>query len=166
MAMQIVARKLKNARGRITGYEAGFGPIVAQGATPQEAQENCERAVRSALDRLERGADVARWRDRVWAVFPTVEGWSYWIETGCDGRGQPARVGATREDATDQALHHLAQNLWEHSADDATFTQGLPSAVAAQLSDWIGFQRLYVAHRSNGKTDVEAHRLACERVTP
>jgi hypothetical protein len=157
-------RKLKNARGRITGYEASFGPVRAEGATPEQARDLCAVAVHAALERLERGANVSRWRDHVWAVYPTEQGWHYWIETGCDGRGHPARQGATREDAEHQALHHLAQNLWGEASDDATYTQGLPPAVASEIESWIAFQRLYVRHRSNGKSDVEAHRLACERV--
>jgi hypothetical protein len=156
--------KKKTIRGRIVCHTATIGPFEGQGETPALAIEACDGAVTNALARLDRGMFVHVWRGHVAIVAPSVSGWVYWIDT-MSGVGRKQDAGSrctTREQAMDRALHHLAQNVWELSvADDVAFVEGLPGDVAEEIASWICFQRSYVALRAEGKSDVEAHRLAC-----
>jgi len=61
--MKPTVRKVKNARGRVTGYTAAIGPVSADGITAVEATHRCDDAAAAALARLERGARVFTWRD-------------------------------------------------------------------------------------------------------
>ena len=153
--------KVKNIRGRITCYTATIGEMRSTGATPKAAIDNCEREVLSALERLDRGTLVGRWRDHTYIVAPAIDGWGYWIDTFTRGDYRVSGNWTDRESATNNALHHLAQHLWTASADDAAFLADLPASVASELARWIRFQRDYAKLVAEGKTDVEAHRLAC-----
>jgi hypothetical protein len=155
--MKPTVKKIKAMRGRIVGYSAHIGEVKAEGATPTEASEACDRAVALALARLDRGVEIGSWRGHTYIVFPTVEAWGYWIDTS----SVRSYVGVSeREEAQDAALHHLAQNLWGPEVNDESFLVGLPLSVASELARWIRFQRSYAALRAEGKSDIEAHRLA------
>lgn len=158
--MKPTITKVKNLRGRITGYRAAIGPVEREGKTAKEAAQACEQAALEALGRLDNGSEIKRWRDRVYIVIPTTEGWKYWMDGFCSDYF----VGPYQrhEDANGAALHHLAQNLWDHDQDDATFGEGLPPKVRADVEQWIRFQRAYKLHKAAGRTDNECHRLACE----
>jgi hypothetical protein len=139
------------------GYSANIGEVSAGGASPSEATEACERAVMAALERLDCGPVLSSWRGHTYVVFPTTGGWGYWVDTSsCRNY-----VGGDRESAKHSALHHLAQNLWTADVSDSDFVFTLPPSVASEISRWIRFQRSYAALRAEGKSDVEAHRLAC-----
>lgn len=153
--------KKKNVRGRIVGYAASIGPIEASGATPAQAVEACEREALWALERLDRGASVLRWRERMIIAMPCVSGWCYWFD-GLSDKYFNATNASTREDAEDNALHHLAQNLWTSDVDDAAFVKGLPPSVAKEISGWIRFQRGYAKAKARGMSDNDAHRAGCE----
>ena len=157
--------KVKNMRGRIEGYRATIGPVEAIRATPKEAAEACELAARQALARLARGTIVCTWQGHAMAITPTVDGWSYWIDTMS---APDVRIACpTSHDelaAYEAALSHLAQGAWEPDADDRAFVEWIPSArVRGRIAEWIGFQREYTKARAAGAGDVEAHRLGCER---
>lgn len=168
--MKPILRKKKNIRGRIVCHTATIGPFEGQGETPALAVEAVESAVTGALARLDRGVFVHVWRGHVAVVAPSTGGWVYWIDT-MSLPGQTQEAGnETREQAMDRALHHLAQNVWDPLAAcdtdairdyDRAFVEGLPADVATEITRWIGFQRRYAALRAEGKTDNEAHRLAC-----
>jgi hypothetical protein len=157
--MKPVMGKKKSIRGRITCHTATIGPIEGQGETPGLAVEACDAGVMGALKRLHDGVKVIEWRGHVAIVAPDVSGWAYWIDTG----ESLHFVGSiTRDAAIASALHHLAQNVWTPDvADDGAFLVDLPADVVSDMARWIGFQRRYAALRADGKTDVEAHRLAC-----
>jgi hypothetical protein len=161
--MKPETKKLKNARGRITGYRAtlGDGLIVCDAPTPAEAVADCERFCVDALQRLARGTTVRRWRGHVFVVMPTLGGYAYWLDTFPDTY-TVSRGRETHEEAYGAALHHLAQNLWEHDEDDAAFVADLPPRVRTDVEHWIRFQRAYKVERDRGRSDVDAHRLACE----
>jgi len=170
-------RKRKTARGKIVGYSATIGPIeVSIGdttlrstscnpsavsepqGTPQTAGRACQVAVRDALDRLNQGARAGSISGQHYLVFPDVYGWSYWIGD-CFHHDY-----STREAAIDRAIHHLAQNLWNHETDDQAFLQDLPVTLRHELASWIGFQRAYIRERNAGTIPESAcHRAACER---
>jgi hypothetical protein len=156
-------RKVKDFRGRITGHKATLGPVKWSGRDPKHAANQCEQAAMLALDRLDRGAYIGKWRGHLYVVSPTIDGWAYWIDTfSATDYVVPCAAGAAREWAIDSALQHLAQNVWELDCrDDAAFVDGLPLDAAAKIMAWIGFQRRYAAEKAAGKSDVEAHRLAC-----
>ena len=159
--MKPTVSKVKNMRGRITGYEARIGEVTAEGSTPAEATERCERSVLATLMRLDCGAIVGGWRGHTYFVAPTLHGWEYWIDTFTRLDYSVRREG-TREEVKNNALHHLAQNVWDHDvADDREFVAGLPGEIAKEILGWISFQRSYLALKAEGKTDEECHRLAC-----
>jgi hypothetical protein len=159
--MKPTVKKLKTLKGRIVGYDASIGEVTTEGPTPREAAANCERAVLQALARLDRRATIGSWRGHVYVIAPTIDGWSYWLDTFSPGYG--VTIGKSdREDAEDGALSHLAQNVWTLDvSDDAAFVVGLPPKAKADITGWIRFQRSYAALKAEGKTDNEAHRLAC-----
>jgi len=162
--MKPTITKLKNARGRITGYRAAIGPIEADGKTPAEATEACERATLDTLSRLERCRSVRAltWQGRTFVVAPTLDGWSYWLDTFSQGYSNMLPPSSF-EDASDRAMHHLAQHVWNHDVeDDAAFVASLPSGIRSDLTGWIRFQRAYKIREAEGRNDNETHRLACE----
>jgi hypothetical protein len=154
--------KHKTMRGRISGYSAtAYGVEGSVMATPAEAVTQCEQTMSDALARLARGGRILIWRGHTVVISPTLLGWEYWIDTST--RTDMAQRGpAAREDVEDDALHHLAQNLWTEREDDEAFVLGLPSRVQQELRGWIRFQRAYAAARAEGKSDTEAHRIGCE----
>lgn len=152
--------KKKNMRGRITCHTATIGPFEGQGETPALAVEAVEGAVTNALARLDEGTTVRVWRGHVAIVAPSAFGWSYWIDTFTNPHTQETN-SHDRAEAMGKALHHLAQNVWEPSVNDREFVEGLPGDVAREIKGWIVFQRAYEVHRATGKTDIEAHALAC-----
>lgn len=163
--MKPTITKLKDARGRITGYRATLGPIgedgTCDGNTPAAAIELCETACLAALRRLDSGTECRTWCGHTYAIVPTSQGWAYWLDTLSGGRTQGAY--STHEECNARALHHLAQHVWTHDcADDAAFTLELPPAVRGEIAQWIRFQRAYSRHAATGKSDTECHRLACE----
>lgn len=168
--MKPTIRKVKTIRGRIDGYKATFGPIES-GAhpTPKEAALACEHETLLALVRLDRGARVLRWRGHTAVVMPTVNGWTYWIDTASRPDTIQVSTGETREDAENNALHHLAQNVWTLdvkddeaflSAEPGTEENGLPYGVRDLLRPWIHWQRDYARLRAEGLSDTEAHQKA------
>ncbi len=60
--MKPTITKLKDVRGRITGYRAALGPVERDGKTPAEASAACEAASLDALQRLDYVTDVHEWR--------------------------------------------------------------------------------------------------------
>lgn len=160
--MKPTIRKLKDIRGRrIVGYNARFALAEGNGPDPSTATARCEEALHAAMSRLDRATLIGRWRDHVYVVFPTLHGWSYWIDTFTHADYTIACGLSDREGAQDSAMHHLAQNLWtlDVESDDA-FIEGLSTKVREQLRSWILFQRSYARLKAEGKTDAEAHRLA------
>ena len=161
--MRASVQKCKNIRGRITGYRASIGPVEVTAPIEAQANAECEQSTLNALARLERGTHVIVWRGHTVVVAPTVDGWSYYLDTFSRDYGirfQSAR-GPTREDAEDNALHHLAQCLWTLDVEnDNEFLIGLPKSVQGELRGWIAFQRSYAALRATGASDVEAHAKA------
>jgi hypothetical protein len=147
-------------------YATGHG-IEAEGKTPREARLAWDLAAMGALGRLERGTFIGQFRGHTFVVFPTLYGWSYWLDTfthGYTGHG----AGQTQEDAQDHALHHLAQNLWDVSCDDdAAFCASIPvESVRDKIASWVRWQRGYEAGRLLGLTDEacrERANAACYR---
>lgn len=156
--MKPTVSKIKNMRGRITGYEARIGEVTAEGRNVGEASAACEANVLSALMRLDRGGLVLQWRGHFYIVAPTLDGWDYWIDTSTRGTFQPH--SGNRDEVAANALHHLAQNVWTRDVDDREFLASLPAEVSRELSTWIKFQRAYTVLKADGKTDNEAHALA------
>jgi hypothetical protein len=156
--MKPTIEKVKNMRGRVTGYRAKLGEVVAEGKTAAEAFEACEKKVLLALERLDRGAIVRTWRGHSYTVAPTIVGWEYMLDTFTGYYG--VNVNGSREDAEDAALHHLAQQLWTTEDDDETFVRILPSKVAREILRWCAWQRRFATLKAEGKTDNEAHQLA------
>lgn len=154
--------KQKNLRGRIVGHVATIGPIREDGATPLQASEACDRSALAALDRLDRGPDILRWHGHVIVTFPTVCGWSYWIDTFSDA-GYSVSCGLdSRETAIDRAIHHVAQHVWSHETDDTAFLATLPPSLRTEIKGWIAFQRAYVRFQAAGHSPNDCHHLACE----
>jgi hypothetical protein len=172
--MKPTVRKVKDIRGRrVVGHKAKFGPVECMRPTPKEAALTCEHETLSALARLDRGARVLRWRGHVAVVAPTLEGWSYWVDTLSNPYFMTTPK-QDREDAENDALHHLAQGAWnldvpddeaflnaEPSADGVTEECGLPYIVRDLLRPWIRWQRSYAALRAKGFSETEAHQKAC-----
>ena len=156
--------KVKNVQGRMTGYKASVGAVNGgQHETPSLAVDACDKEILAALYRLDRGTRIFAWRGHTIVVSPTVNGWDYWIDTSTQGHGVASVPCGDREAAEDYALHHLAQGLWTHDvANDETLLEGLPPSVQAELRPWIRFQRRYRDLRSQGLSDTDAHRQACE----
>lgn len=162
--------KRKDVRGRVTGHVATIGPVSVTGSTPAKASELCEAATRAALARLNRGSRVIVWRGHTIVVMPTIYGWDYWIDTYSRPDTKNTTTGQDREDAENDALHHLARHLWSPEVDDEKFLgnepsteeTGLPYIVRDLMRPWIKFQRAYAKFRAEGASDVEAHRKACE----
>jgi hypothetical protein len=156
--------KLKDVRGRITGYRASIGTVEREGKSPAEACAACEAATLDALQRLDNGSDVHRWQGHVYLLAPTTYGWGYWLDTFSEGYSAHGPY-PSHEEANGAALHHLAQNVWTHDvADDAAFTGDLPPKVRSDVRQWIRFQRAYKRIAAEGgHNDNEIHRrLACE----
>ena len=150
--------KVKDARGRITGYRATIGPIDREGKTVAEASAACERATLEALARLDKGASAHQWNGHTFTIAPDSWGWSY-VLPGF----MPHNAGADRDTAIRSAQFHLAQVTWTHETDDTAFLASLREDVASELAGWIRFQRAYKRIAAEGgRTDNEIHRLACE----
>ena len=162
--MKPTITKLKDARGRITGYRAELGAVTRDGKTVAEANEACEHATLEALARLDKGASAHAWNGHTFTIAPDLYGWSYVLPGH-----MPQSAGENRETAITSALHHLAQVTWTHETDDAAFLASLPDAkrfdgesLASELAGWIRFQRAYKVRAAQGLSDTECHRLACE----
>jgi hypothetical protein len=157
--MKPTISKFKNVKGRIVGYRARFGPIDAQGATPNEAVEQCAKAVQDALERLERGASIGQWRGHTYVVSPDANGWRAW----CDVYSRTdyyTGSGQTREDAEDGVLSHLAASLWTHDVvDDEAFVDGLPQSIKKELVDRFKWYREYKRLADKGYNDSDARAI-------
>lgn len=157
--MKIV--KIKNLKGRITGYRARRGQVTGDGELPKIAQAHLEQNIDAALDRLTMGTQILTWRDHRVLVIPTIYDWSYWIdafETRYTVSGMQ-----TMEDARTSAFYHLAQNLWNHDCqDDDAFCADIPISEPKQkeILSWIKWQRSYRAYREQGMSDTQAHAAA------
>ena len=162
--MKPTVSKIKNIRGRITGYVAYIGEVRAEGKTPKEASEKCEREAYDALARLDYGPLLGTWRGHAYVISPTITGWEYWIDTFSRvDYSVKCETANTREDVRWRALSHMAQNLWTVDVNDDEFLADLPSSVVDTLKSWIRFQREYARlAKEGGRSDSEIHRLACE----
>jgi len=162
--MKPTVKKHKTMRGRISGYSACIcGVEGSVMTTPALAVAQCEQTTTAAIARLARGGRVFAWRGHTIVILPTLEGWSYWIDTFSATDYLASRGPCAREDVEDDALNHLAQNVWTLDVtDDSAFLLGLPMNVQAELSGWIRFQRSYAKAKADGASDTEAHRIGCE----
>lgn len=161
MAIKPIVTKIKNVRGRITGYRASVESIEAEAPTEKEAIDACERAVIAARLRLDHGGTHGETWGHHWSVWPTVSGWAYALDTFQDRYQIDRPANETREAACDAAIVHLGQNVWEHTVNDDTFLSFAPASARSALAQWIAFQRAYIAAPSTA-TPTEKHRWACE----
>lgn len=106
--MKPTVRKVKDIRGRrVVGHKAKFGPVECMRPTPKEAALTCEHETLSALARLDRGARVLRWRGHVAVVAPTLEGWSYWVDT----LSNPYFMTTPKQDREDAAAYPTSSGI-------------------------------------------------------
>jgi hypothetical protein len=150
----------KSMFGKKTGYRALFATIGADGVTAKEAQENCEREVRAALERLDHGPSFPSFWGLSAVVYPTDYGWSYKLSNSQTAHDSNK---PTRGEVETQALHHMAQNAWTPETNDADFLIALPPGLRDEVRGWILFQREYTKARVEGVPENECHRVACER---
>lgn len=63
----------------------------------------------------------------------------------------------------DSCRLHAAQNAWTMYADDLEHIalSGCSPDLQRELTRWCKFQRDYITHKAAGKSDAEAHALAC-----
>ena len=157
--MKTEITKTHNLRGRITGYMASNDYIHAAGKTPKEAKQALDKISEECLSNLIKGVRFNRFQNHVLSVFPTVSGWSYWIDTF----NPDYYIGpySTMEEAENRAFYHLAQNLWSlNITNDSNFLSCLPEIVKNELHGWIKWQRSYAMLKSQGLSDNDAHLKA------
>ena len=156
--------KIKNLKGRITGYRARRGRVVADGENAKHAAANLEIAVDKALDDLTIGTHIIRWQGHILVIAPTIwNSWSYWIDDFSDSQYNCSGF-ATMEESRVNAFHHLAQNLWSlEMIDDIGFCAAIPINEQKQkeILSWIKWQRSYAANKAAGMSDTEAHKATC-----
>lgn len=163
--MKPVISKLKDPRNhrRIVGYRARISQLAADGTTPREATEACERTVFRVLANADAGILIHRAFGRVLVIAPSRYNpttWEYWLSEFAP----EYRVSgfSTANEALDHAYSHTAQIAWNHDADDDAMLRELPESRRADFRSWVRFQRAYARAKANGATDVEAHQLALE----
>ena len=159
--MKPTIQKRKNARGHITGYQARLGPIIAAGDTPKAAELALDADVLAALRRLDHGHLIGRWRDHIYVVSPTTEGWAYWIDLFENPRYNVACGGSNNRDNTENAaLNHLAKLLWSTDVlNDSVFVHGLPPSVITELLPYFAWQREYARLSAAGHSDGDARMI-------
>jgi hypothetical protein len=151
--------KWKDSKHRIVEYSGAIGPIKANGKTPNEASAACETAVLDALKRLELGTTIGQWSGHTWIVFPTIDGYNYWLDT-FSGPHYSVSSPGSREHAIDKALFHLAQSVWTHAVpDDTAFVDGLPYGIRAELGAYFAWQREYRRLADRGYSDTDARAI-------
>ena len=139
--MKPVIGKRKNARGRIVGYSATLGPLTVHESTPEEASRRVEQEALSALERIESGYHFAEWHGHAYLIIPELYGWAYWLDVFSRYDYHCQCGGKTREEAEQNALHHLAQTVWTHDDDDQELVSTLPEAIRQDLLSWFTWQR-------------------------
>ena len=164
-AIKAEVTKRKNVRGRVVAHVGSIGPISVDGKDAKDAGERAVSETFDALKRLDQGMYIKRFRGHVAVVAPTCWGWRYWIDTFSDDYSQDcgdvATGGSNRNEAMARALHHLAQNVWNHEVtDDRKFVEELPEQVAQDILRGIAWQRHYRVLTTQGMSHEEAHRNA------
>jgi hypothetical protein len=161
----------RGMRKRITGYTAQLANVEAIGATPEEAKANVEpliaQACTFAFARIVTlrghvsfvGADRGRWYYTAPRDFSQEKDNSGMLACTIDGAD-------SAEAAMIDARYHLAQNVWNGTAEDGETLAAFiaDSKSAATFLDWVAWQLRYSAHRAAGMTDVQAHSAACDRI--
>lgn len=161
--MKPTIHKRKDVRGRkALGYTGVIGAIAGPEApTPAAAAELAETTVLAAIGRLAAGPKIDTWCGHTYAVYPTVDGWAYWIDTFSNGYGVSA--SGDRFQVELSAIAHLAQNVWTAEYDDHVLLQDVPPAVRPGLASWIAFQRCYIRIRNAGDIpEAQYHDAACQ----
>jgi len=153
-------KKLKNLRGKITGYRARYGVQQAEGETAKAAALNVETAVLNALMRLDRGTHIGVWRGHTYVIAPDGDGWRYWIDT-FSRTDYWCMTNGTRDEVQDIAMRGLAQTTWTREVeDDVAFVEGLSYPVRRELVTYFNWQRAYAVARDKGETDESARAFA------
>lgn len=151
--------KYKNAKGKITAYHASIGPLQTQGDTPGEAADRCTVAVVDALRRLELGTTIGSWQGHMYVIAPSINGFSYWIDTF----SRPdyfTDTNGSREFAADHALLHLAQTLWSCEVpDDRAYVASLPAGIQSELLGYFHWQREYRRLSTKGYNDTDTRAI-------
>lgn len=166
--------KLKDIRKRrITGYFARIGDLNVSGKTPAEALEILSTRVEQVCTyRMPR--------------YRSIKGFTLIISPCTDARGCHTFLvwpdGHVSESVSPENDYrkieneerlHIAQVLYGQEQHDADCPPNCKAGLAdcyqvmegtgkeQEFRDWVRFQQDYKRYRAEGKTDVEAHRLAC-----
>jgi len=94
-------------------------------------------------------------------VFRDVFGWHYSFLTKQENIYNWASTGRDREATIISAKSHIAQNYYNGSNKAECLDYLDDRQERANLATWIKFQERYAEARAQGKTDVEAHAIAC-----
>jgi hypothetical protein len=145
------------SRGNVTGY----------GDTRALARADMNRLIDWTLKQT--GPTIESRFGLVIAVAPVVAGWSTRVfdPAQCahgeimhfaifEGPGEYA-------DVIDRARSHAAQLAWHAAVNDAEHSQASGCSTSRQddIKRWAKFQRDNARYKAEGKTDGEAHALAC-----
>lgn len=63
------------------------------------------------------------------------------------------------DECLDRAMSQIAHDQWQGGDDNGP--EWLPESLRAEFRDWAAWQRRYREARDAGKTDNEAHAIAC-----
>lgn len=179
--MNVQIKKHITYRGmakRVTGYSARLGDVeTGTLPTPQEAKDVLvplvERACYFAFPRTVTirshtsfvGCDRGQWYYTAPRDFSQEQ----------DGvRPQPSTIDghSSAEEATVAALHHVAQNVWDGTAEDGEYLASfLPehaydSYGQRAFRSWVEWQLRYKAFRASGLSDSQSHTAASDYRQP
>lgn len=136
-----------------------FG-MSGQGKNVTEAKRDAGEKIQRALKGdyrpivLTLGAEtMIGWRE------PTL-GWFYATSEQAIRDYRHNSGGQTREETENTMRHHLAQNAWNGTNDTECLEFIHDKRKQDDLRYWIKFQRDYQVLIAQGKSDIEAHRLA------
>lgn len=123
--------KLKNPRGRITGYRANLldqsGSVITSEDAPTavEAQANLFQTIQRGMKALCQNPTLLRWRGHVALVYPTFGGyWAYGFIP--DDKTSPASSSGcidNKKEALRQARRHLADKGWIRGETECPFIE-------------------------------------------
>lgn len=162
--------KVKNARGRITGYRASLCGLSAEGATKQEALAALDVHLRDTVARFAVGTTIGQWAGHTYVVSPSVDGYQTWVDVYSRTDYSVASCGP-RGTAIISALRSIAQQIWTHDTDDEALYASLPDVdgraeLIDELRSYLSWQRNYKRYRDVGYDDQMARDLIAGFVTP
>lgn len=159
MKLAVTIHKVKTMTGsRIRGYKAEFREICTETfPTAQEAEAHLLTLIENHCMRREPRVLVAAGHTGVLHVdmYGMVGLQHVWP----DGHISSSFGGRSLKESADDFFLHVAETEWDGTSTEVPAY--LPESRHGEYRSWLKFVTTYKQAIADGKTDNEAHRIAC-----